>query len=163
MRRNYRASFYARVVEAIRHRVPHAGLGADLIVGHPGEGEAEFEETVRFLASSPLNYLHVFSYSPRPGTAAAERDDRVEPRIIARRSARLRELGATMALRFRRSFVGRRVQVLAYDTRREDGRLRGLTGNFIDVGLDAPDSARNRLLDAVVTDAATDGALARPA
>jgi threonylcarbamoyladenosine tRNA methylthiotransferase MtaB len=163
MRRNYRASLYARVVEAIRRRVPHAGLGADVIVGHPGEGEAQFQETVSFLASSPLNYLHVFSYSPRPGTAAAGRDDHVDPAVIARRSERLREMAAAMALRFRRSFVGRGVQVLAYDTRRADGRLRGLTGNFIDVGLDAPDGARNRLLDAVLTHAGPDGALARPA
>jgi threonylcarbamoyladenosine tRNA methylthiotransferase MtaB len=163
MRRNYRVSFYADLIERLRRRVPRMGLGADVIVGHPGEGDAHFEETLRFIASSPLNYLHVFSYSPRPGTDAASRDDAVEPRIITGRSARLRELGRDLALRFRESLVGETLEVLAYDSRREDGRLRGLTGNFIEVGLDAPDLVRNRIFPAILTWAGPDGALAVPA
>ena len=163
MRRNYRSGLYATVVERLRTRVPHIGLGADVIVGHPGEDETEFEETVRFIASSPLNYLHVFSYSPRPGTDAAMRSDAPRPTAIRERSERLRALGEELAFRFRRGFVGWPLEVLAFHDRRADGRLRALSGNFIEVGLDAGDGSRNRLLQAVVEDVTRRDTLARAA
>jgi threonylcarbamoyladenosine tRNA methylthiotransferase MtaB len=163
MRRNYRASFYAGVLERLRSRVPDIGLGADVIVGHPGEGEAEFAETLGFVESSALNYLHVFSYSPRPGTESARHPRPVHPAAIRERSERLRKLGEELAARFRRSFLGRTLEVLAFRERRPDGRLEGLTGNFIEVGLDAGDGARNRLLPAVIERVDGDDVLASPA
>jgi len=164
MRRPYRTADYGRLLESLRASVPAIGLGADVIVGFPGETDADFETTVRFIASSPLSYLHVFSYSPRPGTAAAALGDRVPPPVIKERSARLRALGRDLSLRFRRSFVGGDLPVVTLREIRPDGRLRALTDNFIDLGLDLggrpPGAFINRLLTARVTGAVEDDTLA---
>jgi threonylcarbamoyladenosine tRNA methylthiotransferase MtaB len=158
MRRPYRTADYARVVETLRRDVPGIALGADVIVGFPGETDDEFEATRRFIESSPLNYLHVFSYSPRPGTPAASFPGQVDATIVKRRSARLRRLGEDLSLRFRSSFVGKVRTALTLRQVRPDGRLRALTDNFIDLGcdLEGRDPARlmNRLLDVGITDVA---------
>jgi len=148
MRRNYRTAEYADLLERLAARVPGIGLGADVLVGHPGEGEAEFEATERFLAGSPLSYLHVFSYSSRPGTAAAKQPDRVGAAVIGARAARLRAVGAALHHRFQAPFVGRTVEVLGLKAVRADGRIPALAGNFLAVALEAGDEARNRLLPA---------------
>ena len=150
MRRPYRAADYARVVETLRLRVPGIALGADVIAGFPGETDGEFEATCRFIETSPLNYLHVFSYSPRPGTPAAALPARVPPDVIKERSARLRRLGQDLSLRFRRSCLGQARAALTLREIRPDGRLRALTDNFIDLGCDLegrdPAPLMNRLL-----------------
>ena len=157
MRRPYRTADYARVVEHLRRGVEGIALGADVIVGFPGETDSEFEATRRFIESSPLNYLHVFSYSPRPGTPAAARADLLQPGVIKDRSARLRRLGGDLSLRFRRSFLGRTRPSLTLREVRPDGRLRALTDNFIDLGSDCegrdPAALMNRLLSVRITDA----------
>src|SRR5258706_12173945 len=107
MRRPYRSADYARVVEGLRREVEGIALGADVTAGFPGETDGEFETTCRFIESSPLNYLHVFSYSARPGTPAAALPAPVPPEAIKERSARLRRLAKELSLRFRRSFAGR--------------------------------------------------------
>ena len=167
MRRPYRTGDYARVVGELRARVEGIALGADVIVGFPGETDAEFEATCRFVESSPLNYLHVFSYSHRPGTVAASLASPVPPRVIKERSARLRRIGRELSLSFRRSFLGRTRPALTLRGIRPDGRLRALTDNFIDLGIDPAgrDAAPlvNRLLPIRITDATdhdTLGALA---
>jgi threonylcarbamoyladenosine tRNA methylthiotransferase MtaB len=146
MRRNYRAATYLERLRALRAACPEIGLGADVIVGFPGETEAEFGETLALVESSPLNYLHVFSWSPRPGTPAAELVGRVSPAVVRDRSRRLRELGETLALEFRRGFVGRTLDAVVLGERRERRREpsderrggsggRALSGNFIEVAL----------------------------
>ncbi len=164
MRRPYRAADYARVVESLRGAVPQIGLGADVIVGFPGETDDEFETTFRFIASSPLNYLHVFSFSARPGTPASALPVQVPPAAVKERSARLRALGRELSLRFHRSFVGRDLPALTLREVRADGRLRALSDNFIDLGLDvggAPaGSLMNRLVTARVTAATENDTLA---
>jgi threonylcarbamoyladenosine tRNA methylthiotransferase MtaB len=156
MRRNYRTADYARVVGSLAQTVPDAGIGADVIVGFPGETDAEFEATCRFIEASPLAYLHVFSYSARPGTAAAALAP-VPPAAIRARSARLREIGRALSLRFRRRFVGRVLPALVLREVRPDGRLRALTDNFIDLGLEAgprpAEGLMNRLVAARVVSA----------
>ncbi|MFQ5876489.1 MAG: tRNA (N(6)-L-threonylcarbamoyladenosine(37)-C(2))-methylthiotransferase MtaB [Acidobacteriota bacterium] len=165
MRRPYRIADYARVVEDLRAAVPEIGLGADVIVGFPGETEADFAATLRFVASSPLNYLHVFPYSPRPGTSAAALPGQVHPRLIAERGARLRALARRISLRFRESFVGRDLPALTLREVRPDGRLRALTDNFIDVGVDLDgrdaDALSNRLVALRITSASETHTLAR--
>jgi len=157
MRRPYRAGDYARVVEALSRRIGGIALGADVIVGFPGETDAEFETTVRFIESSPLAYLHVFSYSPREGTPAAARTDRLPPGVIKERSARLRGLARDLSLRFRRSFVGHTRSALTLREIRPDGRIRALTDNFIDLGCEAaggdPGALMNRLLPVRIVEA----------
>jgi len=141
MRRNYRTPLYLERLQRLREAVPEIGLGADVIVGFPGETEAEFAQTERFIADSPLNYLHVFSWSERPGTPAAALDARVPGPVVRRRSARLRELAATLGHRFRRGFVGRRLEAVVLGSRGGGDSGRALTGNFIDVALDGGTSA----------------------
>ncbi|HKQ97360.1 MAG TPA: MiaB/RimO family radical SAM methylthiotransferase, partial [Candidatus Polarisedimenticolia bacterium] len=164
MRRNYRTADYARVVEALATAAPDAAIGADVIVGFPGETAAEFETTCRFVEASPLAYLHVFSYSPRPGTLAATLPGQVPRPIVQERSARLRAIAATLSLRFRRRFVGRALEALVLRGSRPDGRLRALTDNYIDLWLDPggrpAGELRNRLLPARVSAVGADETLA---
>jgi len=135
MRRNYRRETYLSVLERLRQAAPDVGLGADVIVGFPGETDADFDETHAFIAGSPLNYLHVFSWSPRPGTPAADYPDRVHGAVQRARSESLRELGAQLSLQFRRTFEGRRLDAVALGNRRDEPFQRALTGNFIEVDL----------------------------
>lgn len=159
MRRNYRSTDYTRVVTALAAAAPDAAIGADVIVGYPGETDAEFETTCRFIEDSPLAYLHVFSYSPRPGTPAATLPGQVTRPVAQERSARLRALAASLSLRFRRRFVGRCLEALVLRGSRPDGRLRALTDNYIDLWLDPAgrpaDGLRNRLVSVRVS--AVDG------
>ncbi len=106
MRRPYTLESYRRVVDRIRDRLPHAGIGADLIAGFPGERESDAQQTRVYLSASPLTYVHVFPYSPRPGTEAAGLPDRVAGPVVRERARALREIGAARAARFRADQVG---------------------------------------------------------
>ena len=106
MKRPYRSE---RAWEALRTAAavsPGFGIGADLIVGFPGETDAEFEDTRRMVAELPFSYLHVFRFSPRPGTPAADMPDPVHPETISRRSAILRTLADHKQADFCREQVG---------------------------------------------------------
>jgi threonylcarbamoyladenosine tRNA methylthiotransferase MtaB len=144
MRRNYRLSQYLERVGALREALPDAAIGADVIVGFPGETGERFEETLRFVESSPLDYLHVFPWSSRPGVPAASLSGRPGSREVAERSARLRELGDRRFLEFRRRFEGRTLDAVVLGARRDDGRWRALTGNFIEAAVDGEGLAPRR-------------------
>lgn len=106
MRRPYTLAYYRRVVDGIVERLPHASIGSDVIVGFPGESARDFDADLDYLPSSPLTALHVFPYSDRPGTLAAEMPDKVPGPVIRERGARLREIGAELSSRFRESQTG---------------------------------------------------------
>jgi threonylcarbamoyladenosine tRNA methylthiotransferase MtaB len=112
MHRWYRAEHYARRVELIHDRVPHAAIGADVITGFPGESEDDHATTMAFIERLPFTYLHVFSFSKRPGTKAAALSNEVPGAIIKRRARELRALGEAKAAAFRRSQLGRTLRVL---------------------------------------------------
>jgi threonylcarbamoyladenosine tRNA methylthiotransferase MtaB len=112
MHRWYRAEHYARRVELIRERLPHAAIGADVITGFPGETEAEHAATLAFIERLPFTYLHVFSFSKRPGTKAAALSNEVPGAVIKRRARELRALGEAKASAFRQSQFGRTLRVL---------------------------------------------------
>ena len=112
MHRWYRTAHYARRVELIREYLPHAAIGADVIAGFPGESEAQHAETLEFIARLSFTYLHVFSYSLRPGTKAAALPNQVPGHVIKRRARELRALGEGKAAAFRESHVGRSLRVL---------------------------------------------------
>jgi threonylcarbamoyladenosine tRNA methylthiotransferase MtaB len=163
MRRPYRTRDYRKVLETIRRRIPEAGLGADVIVGFPGEAEQDFQKTRDFIAASELNYLHVFSFTPRPGTPATGLPGAVPGGLIKQRSAELRAIGQELSRRFRESFVGKELEVLGLREVLPEGRVRGLSGNFIDVELEAePELSFNRLLRARVTAAGRSSVTAVP-
>ena len=147
MGRNYRASAYLERVEKLRAAVPDAAIGADVIVGFPGETDDRFEETCRFLEASPLDYLHVFAWSPRAGTPAERMPGRPRAGETKARSERLRRFGEARSLRFRERFVGRTLDALALGDEPARGRARALTGNFIETTIEgARPAARQPLL-----------------
>jgi threonylcarbamoyladenosine tRNA methylthiotransferase MtaB len=120
MHRWYRSQHYARRVELIREHLPHAGIGADVIAGFPGETEEDHAATVDFIEQRPFTYLHVFSYSSRPGTRAASLPDHVPGDIVKRRARELRALGEAKCAAFHRGLAGRTLSVLTL-RRRESG------------------------------------------
>ena len=132
MRRRYVRDHYRDRVEYIRSNDPDAGIGADVIVGFPGETDALFEETYRFLADLPVTYLHVFTYSEREHTPASTCAGRVEPRIRYERNEMLRNLGYKKKESFYRSFIGKTMPVL-FEHAHADGAISGLTANYIRV------------------------------
>jgi threonylcarbamoyladenosine tRNA methylthiotransferase MtaB len=112
MHRWYRSDHYARRIDLIRDRLPQAALGADVIAGFPGETEADHAATVAFIERHPFTYLHVFSYSSRPGTKAASLSDHVPAATIKRRARELRALGEAKSAAFRHSQQGGTLRVL---------------------------------------------------
>jgi threonylcarbamoyladenosine tRNA methylthiotransferase MtaB len=134
MNRGYSADEYFSVIDKLERAAPGACLGADVIVGYPIEDDASFEETYRRISDSPLNHLHVFSYSPRPGTPAHALGDAVHGDVKKERSKRLRELAAIRNMEFRRRFAGRDMEVVVED---KDGLTSGLSDNYIRVRFEA--------------------------
>ncbi|OGK93406.1 MAG: tRNA (N(6)-L-threonylcarbamoyladenosine(37)-C(2))-methylthiotransferase MtaB, partial [Candidatus Rokubacteria bacterium GWC2_70_24] len=127
MRRPYNTRMYRTLVERLARDLPDLGLGADLIVGHPGESEADFAETRALVSGLPFSYLHVFSYSDRKGTESTRLTDRVPAQTIRARSAALRQLGREKALAFRQRMLGRTHEALVLEARdRATGLLSGL-------------------------------------
>ena len=106
MRRPYSLDLYRRVVDRIRHRLPHASIGSDLIAGFPGEQAEDADRTLTYLSGSPLTYLHVFPYSPRSGTEASRLSGRVAGPVVRDRARALRAVGTELSRRFREAQVG---------------------------------------------------------
>lgn len=115
MRRKYRPRHYEDRIRRAREWMPDAAIGADVMVGFPGESEAEFEESRRFVESLPFTYLHVFTYSERPGTEAAASPQPVPVPVRKQRNKVLRELAAAKNLEFRTSMIGRTLSAVTLD------------------------------------------------
>jgi len=132
MRRKYRPHHYADRIFKARRLMPDAAIGADVMVGFPGETDAEFEENRAFIESLPFTYLHVFTYSERPGTPAAEMPDQVPIPVRKNRGHILRELAAKKNLEFRHSMLGRKLSVFSLEEPRG-----ALSDNYLKVELAA--------------------------
>jgi threonylcarbamoyladenosine tRNA methylthiotransferase MtaB len=141
MFRKYRTRHYATRLEIARRLMPDAAIGADVMTGSPGETDAEFEETVGFIEQQPFTYLHVFTYSERPGTWAAEQGTSVPMAIRRERTRLLRELSDRKNMEFRRRMIGARLPVVTLE---QPGMA--LTSNFLKVEMSAP-RAPNQLID----------------
>jgi len=134
MHRKYRPWHYEERIRKIRVTMPDAAIGADVMVGFPGETDELFEESRAFIASLPFTYLHVFTYSARPGTPAAEMPDQVPVQVARERNRVLRELVAEKNLEFRKSFVGKTVSAITLH-RFDNTHTEALTDNFLKVQL----------------------------
>jgi len=152
MRRRYTADFYRRVVNRAAAALPDAFIAADLIVGFPAESEVEFEATYRLVEELPLADLHVFPYSRRPGTPAADMPDQVPPQVITRRAELLRQLAAEKRAALQRRFVGQTLQVLGMRHDPRHGMLTGLSRNYLDVRYPGGPELLNREVTIRVTD-----------
>ena len=153
MHRKYRPHHYAGRILKARELMPDAAIGADVMVGFPGETREEFETSREFIESLPFTYLHVFTYSERPGTPAAEAPDAVPMPLRKQRNKVLRDIAARKNLEFRRRMVGRKLSVV---TLGEAGMA--LSGNYLKVRLATPRQG-NLLID-VAIGAVVDGGLA---
>jgi threonylcarbamoyladenosine tRNA methylthiotransferase MtaB len=112
MHRWYRAEHYARRVELIHERLPNAAIGTDIITGFPGETDADHAMTIDFITARPFTYLHIFSYSQRPGTKAASLPGQLPGHVIKNRARELRALADSKSAAFRRAQIGRTLRVL---------------------------------------------------
>jgi threonylcarbamoyladenosine tRNA methylthiotransferase MtaB len=165
MRRRYRRDVFRDRVMRIRDKMPRAGIGADIIVGFPGETENDFEDTYRFLENLPVTYLHVFAFSPRPGTPAAELPGEVGKAEKERRSRKMIKLSESRRMLAMRNATGKTYDVL-FEKRSADGMVAGLTGNYIRVltpyRKDMPGTVRQVRLTSVRDDASMNGELTEP-
>ena len=145
MHRWYRAEHYARRVELIHERLPHAAIGADVITGFPGESDDDHAATIAFIERLPFTYLHVFSFSQRPGTKAATLTNEVPGAIIKRRARELRALGESKAAAFRHSQLGRTLRVLTLRQAENSnaGTTSALSSNYLRVRIDGTFSANH--------------------
>jgi len=148
MNRGYTKALYAGVVDSLVQAVPDICLGSDLIAGFPGETEQEFQETCRFLESLPLAYLHVFPFSPRPGTPAATMTPQLHSRVIKERAEALRMISERKKTAFAAGFVGRELRVLVQ--RDADGR-KGLSRNYLPVLIEGSDRLFNNEVTVLIT------------
>lgn len=162
MGRNIRTERYVDIIRTLRRGVPDAAIGADIIVGFPGEKDRDFENTYSLLEETPLTYFHVFSYSPRPGTPAAGWKG-VTERIAKDRAGRLRRLSRRKNLAFRRTFIGSELEAAVIE--KQNGAARILTGNYIDVKIPSCPAEIKSLVRVIITEASptgTSGEIAAP-
>jgi threonylcarbamoyladenosine tRNA methylthiotransferase MtaB len=144
MHRDYDPDYYSKLILQLKSLLPELAIGADVIVGFPGEEESHFRNTYQFIQALPISYLHVFSYSQREGTPAARFPDQVPGEIKKERSRKLRQLGKKKFLDFRQGFIGNTVEVLIENSRDKDtGLLKGITDNYIKVLLPGSDKRMN--------------------
>jgi len=144
MHRKYRPWHYAEKIRKIHEAMPDAAIGADVMVGFPGETDELFEESRSFIEQLPFTYLHVFTYSSRPGTPSAAMPDQVPVHVARERNRVLRELAADKNRDFRRSFVGRTLEVITLQAG-GDGWTEALSDNYLKVRLPDRHEANKRM------------------
>lgn len=151
MHRPYTRDLFRQQVMAIHSRMPQAAVGADVLVGFPGEDDRAFANTARLLEELPLSYLHVFPFSRRPGTPACDYPDQVDTKIIKQRTARIRAIGRGKKQAFLRNALGHSANVLV-ETRRDaaTGHLIGLTANYQRVLVEGPDRHMNTIVSTLI-------------
>ena len=143
MRRRYRVRHYESRLALVRRRMPLAAIGADVMVGFPGETDEEFEHTREFVDRMPFTYLHVFSYSSRDGTEAAGMSAQVPKSVKRVRSRVLRELIDRKNLEFRRSLLGSTVSAVTLAA--GEGVPRALSENFVEIHLNSGEAEPSAL------------------
>ncbi len=154
MGRPYRAADYARVVEAVLRARPGAAVGADVLTGFPGEAEEDHRATLALLGGLPVVHLHVFPFSPRPGTAAASMADRVPSAEVERRAAELREAGERSRAAFLDGLRGQDLEVVV--ERVKDGLATGTSRRYVQVRFAAGGASRGDRVTVRAGDAGVD-------
>ena len=146
MRRPYGAGQYADRILSIHEQIPNCGLGADVMVGFPGETDEDHADSLRFIDSLPFTYLHIFPYSARPGTPAATLPAQINGRVVRERCHQLRSLMKEKRQVFLAALVGGRLSVLTLDDFVGGARV-ALSSNYLKVALPGPDPGPNRLFE----------------
>ncbi|MFL3026112.1 MAG: tRNA (N(6)-L-threonylcarbamoyladenosine(37)-C(2))-methylthiotransferase MtaB [Candidatus Neomarinimicrobiota bacterium] len=143
MKRRYKSDQYKHCVTTIKKYMPDAAIGADIIVGFPGESDSDFIESVHFIDELDISYLHVFTYSERPNTDAINKDNIVDKKTRSRRSAMLRDLSNKKLSKFYDKYIGSSRFVLFESMK--NGKAIGHTDNYILVSTDIDSSAVNSI------------------
>ncbi|MEE3302233.1 MAG: tRNA (N(6)-L-threonylcarbamoyladenosine(37)-C(2))-methylthiotransferase MtaB [Candidatus Neomarinimicrobiota bacterium] len=143
MRRRYKRDQYKHCVSTIKKYMPDAAIGADVIVGFPGESDNDFIESIHFIDELDISYLHVFTYSERPNTDAINKDNTVDKKTRSRRSAMLRDLSYKKLSKFYDQYIGSSRFVLFESMK--NGKAIGHTDNYILVSIDVDSSAINSI------------------
>lgn len=155
MHRKYRPWHYAEKIEKIRKAMPDAAIGADVMVGFPGETEELFRESLAFIESLPFTYLHVFTYSPRPGTPASDMLNQIPVQVAHARNRIMREAVAAKNTAFRQSFIGRTLPAITLGGANSAG-TDALTDNYLKVHLES-ENQPNRWIEVKLTALAPQG------
>lgn len=150
MNRKYTAEKYFNAVEIIRKYWPDAAITTDIIVGFPGETDDDFEECCAFARNVGFSKIHVFPYSPKKGTPAAEMANQIHPQVKESRSKRLIALSDAMADSFIEKFIGEKVEVL-FEQRLENGFFEGHTSNYISVLVECSEDIKNKIFNVKLT------------
>jgi len=161
MRRRYTAEEYAGVIRRVQDTLPGCGIGADVITGFPGETDEEFLSSYHFLNDLPVSYLHVFTYSQRPNTPAADAGQPVEPRIRQKRSEMLRNLGEKKRTAFLQNLVGTTSTILT-EGAGEDGYRSGFTDSYARVAVPASGVGENELVRVLLASVQDGRLIGRP-
>ena len=143
MRRRYKRDLYENRVAKIKSVMPHACIGVDVIVGFPGESDADFMESKNFILEMDVSYLHVFTYSERPNTDAIHMGDPVPKETRAERSKSLHILSQKKQDFFYQKYLGQTRKVLFENMKNR--KLRGYTDNYIQVEMDGPSEMANTI------------------
>jgi threonylcarbamoyladenosine tRNA methylthiotransferase MtaB len=146
MRRRYKRELYTERVNLIKNLMPHCAIGVDVIVGFPGETEADFEDTYQFLHSLDISYLHVFTYSERPDTLAAKMKDVVPMRLRHERNKTLRNLSYMKMSEHTRRHIGQTRKVL-FEENVKSGMMEGYTDNYIKINAPYKSEWVNQIVD----------------
>ena len=146
MKRKYEREVFARRVEEIKKHMPHTCIAADVIIGFPGETDEDFKDTYDFLDSLDISYLHVFTYSERPGTKAADLDGKLSNKIKRLRSRELHDLSDKKKAIFYRENIGRTVSVL-FEADNSEGFMHGFSGNYLKVKTAFRKDMINKIID----------------
>jgi len=160
MKRPYSRVQFERIVNAAHAQMPSASIGADILVGFPGESDQAFDHTCELIAALPLSYLHVFPFSPRPGTPAFHFDHRVPNKVIKTRTAVIRQIGRDKKRAFMKRHLGHTCEILV-ETRRDraSGLLKGISANYLTVLLQGDDRLMNRLVAVEIVSVHSEGRL----
>lgn len=157
MGRHYTSSHYAERVEKIAAALPHCAIGADVMVGFPGEAEEHFANTYDLIAALPMTYLHVFPFSLRDGTPAEKLADHPSAPTKSERSHRLRQLGRQKRLAFHRLFVDQELAVLVENRRdKTTGLAVGMSANYIKALFAAAEIPSNQIVRLRISQARED-------
>lgn len=158
MHRRYRPWHYAERMEKIRALLPDAAIGADVMIGFPGETDALFEESYRFIAAQPFTYLHLFPFSARPGTPAWEyhRQQPVPADAVRERMDALRALMAEKSRAFRARFVGQTLSAVTIERGSGAATTEAMSDNFVKLTLEGALKG-NRMVSARITAVREDG------
>ncbi len=130
MNRRYTTAEYKEIVDKLRKEIPNVAITTDVIVGFPGETEEEFEQTYNFLKEIELSQMHIFKYSPRKGTKAADMENQVSPQIKHERSEKLLQLNKENFEKFASKMIGKEFEVL-FEQEVGENRYEGLTPNYL--------------------------------